>query len=176
MWGAVDGELMKNLIVFEINDRGIPSKVVFAKSGTISPDNENNRLLLRVKDAHFEQRDDLQPDNVDLIRQGITMREGVFPMSIESFLEQKSWQTAECPHPSGTARRNCQTRLPAPSCLRGRGEQAILPFPCGTLLCADRGSSRDHRPSQGDLGGLRAEPGDCVWVFFLHYHCRHLSG
>jgi lipopolysaccharide export system permease protein len=87
--GGRDGELLKNLIVFEIDDRGVPSKVVFAKTGTLTPDNDNHRLLLRVQDAHFEQRDHLQPDAVELIRQGITMQEGVFPMSIQKLLDQK---------------------------------------------------------------------------------------
>jgi lipopolysaccharide export system permease protein len=80
---------MKNLIVFEINDQNIPTKVVFAKTGTLSVDNDNSRLLLRVKDAHFEERDERQPENVELIRQGITMREGVFPMSLQKLLESK---------------------------------------------------------------------------------------
>ena len=87
--GGRDGDLMKNLIVFELDEIGIPSKVVFAKTGSLTADNENNRLLLRVEDAHFEQRDARQPDNVDLIRQGITMREGVFPMSLKRLLESR---------------------------------------------------------------------------------------
>ena len=87
--GARDGDLLKNLIVFEIDERGMPSKVVFAKTGSLTSDNQNNRLLLKVQDAHFEERDDRQPDNVDLIRQGITMREGVFPMSLQKLFDQK---------------------------------------------------------------------------------------
>ena len=87
--GARDGDMMKNLIVFEIDEKGIPSKVVFAKTGTLSSDMQNNRLLLKVQDAHFEQRDHRQPDNVDMIRQGITMREGVFPMSLQKLFDQK---------------------------------------------------------------------------------------
>jgi lipopolysaccharide export system permease protein len=87
--GSRDGDLMKNLIVFEINDRGIPSKVVFAKTGTLSTDTPNNRLLLKVENAHFETRDELQPDDVNLIRQGITMEEGTFPMSLERLIAEK---------------------------------------------------------------------------------------
>jgi lipopolysaccharide export system permease protein len=87
--GSRDGDLMKNLIVFEIDERGVPSKVVFAKTGTLSVDNENNRLLLKVENAHFETRDDLHPDNVELIKQGITMDEGVFPMSLEKLIAEK---------------------------------------------------------------------------------------
>jgi lipopolysaccharide export system permease protein len=87
--GARDGDLMKNLIVFEIDDQGITSKVVFAKTGTLTSDTENRRLLLRVKEAHFEQRDERQPENVELIRQGITMKEGVFPMSLQKLMDRK---------------------------------------------------------------------------------------
>lgn len=87
--GARDGKLLKNLIVFEINEQGVPSKVVFAKTGQITTDPANQRLLLKVKDAHFEQRDAHQPDNVDLITQGITMREGVFPMSLRKLIDSK---------------------------------------------------------------------------------------
>ena len=87
--GSRDGDLMKNLIVFEINDKGIPSKVVFAKTGTLTTDAANNRLLLKVENAHFETRDAVQPDDVNLIRQGITMEEGTFPMSLERLIAEK---------------------------------------------------------------------------------------
>jgi lipopolysaccharide export system permease protein len=87
--GARDGDLMKNLIVFELDEQGATSKVVFAKTGTLTSDAQNHRLLLRVKDAHFEQRDERQPENVELIRQGITMKEGVFPMSLQKLMDRK---------------------------------------------------------------------------------------
>lgn len=87
--GARDGELLKNLIVFEIDEKGIPSKVVFARTGKIATDPANQRLLLKVQDAHFEQRDSHHPENVDLITQGITMREGVFPMSLRKLIDSK---------------------------------------------------------------------------------------
>jgi lipopolysaccharide export system permease protein len=87
--GGRDGEVMKNLVVVELDDKGSPSKVVFAKNGTLTTDAGNHRLLLRVQDANFEQRDERDPGNVSLIRQGITMKEGVFPMSIQKLLDQK---------------------------------------------------------------------------------------
>jgi lipopolysaccharide export LptBFGC system permease protein LptF len=87
--GGREGDTLKNLIVFELDEHDSPSKVVFAKTGTLTTDNQNHRLLLRVENANFEQRDERQPENVELIRQGITMREGVFPMSIQKLLDQK---------------------------------------------------------------------------------------
>jgi lipopolysaccharide export system permease protein len=87
--GGREGDQLRNLVVFEIDERGYPSKVVYAKTGTISTDEPNQRILLRVKDARFEQRDVRQPDNVDLIQQGISMEEGVFPMSLKKLIERK---------------------------------------------------------------------------------------
>ena len=114
--GTKEGELMKNLIVFEIDERGIPSKVVFAKTGTLTPDNGNHRLLLRVKDAHFEERDQSHPDNVELIRQGITMKEGVFPMSLQKLLDTKKRGKPLSAHTmrellAEIANQNCTRRL-----------------------------------------------------------------
>ena len=87
--GGRDGDLMKNLVVVELDDHGSPSKVVFAKTGTLTTDTAKHRLLLRVQDANFEQRDEKDQGNVSLIRQGITMKEGVFPMSLQRLLDQK---------------------------------------------------------------------------------------
>jgi lipopolysaccharide export system permease protein len=114
--GGREGDLMKNLIVFEIDDRSAPSKVVFAKSGTLTSDAGNNRLLLRVDDAHFEQRDERQPDNVDLIRQGITMKSGVFPMSLQKLLDRKRRMKPLSSHTIGElfaelAKPDCPRRL-----------------------------------------------------------------
>ena len=114
--GARDGDSMKNLIVFEIDERGIPSKVVFAKTGTLTSDEEHQRLLLRVKDAHFEQRDARQPDNVELIQQGITMREGVFPMSLKKLIDRKKRDKPLTSHTLGElmaelAKPDCPRRL-----------------------------------------------------------------
>lgn len=91
--GARDGDQMKNLIVFKMDDKGskgwIPTQVVFAKTGSLTSDLENNRLLLKVEDAHFEERDDRQPDNTQLIREGITMGEGKFPISLQKLIDAK---------------------------------------------------------------------------------------
>ena len=91
--GGRDGNVMKNLVVFKMDDKGgkgwIPSQVIFAKAGSLTSDLENSRLLLRVENAHFEQRDERQPDNVDLIREGITMGEGTFPISLQKLFDQK---------------------------------------------------------------------------------------
>lgn len=114
--GDREGELLKNLVVFEIDDHGIPSKVVFAKTGTLTTDEANQRLLLRVSDARFEQRDHRQPDNVTLIQQGISMKEGVFPMSLKKLIETKKRNKPLSSHTLGElfaelSKPDCQRRL-----------------------------------------------------------------
>lgn len=86
--GAREGETLKNLLVFEL-EKGHLSKVVFAKKGELSFDKKNARLLLKVEDAHFEERNPGSPNDFTKISQGIMMRSGVFPMSLKKLFEEK---------------------------------------------------------------------------------------
>ncbi|MGC1479822.1 MAG: LptF/LptG family permease [Chthoniobacterales bacterium] len=86
--GAKEGDVLKNLIVFEINKDNSPTKVVYAKEGRLTPDPENAQLLLKLFDARFEQRDRNDPRDVYKIQQGIVMKEGVFPISLEAMFEE----------------------------------------------------------------------------------------
>ncbi|MCX7868332.1 MAG: LptF/LptG family permease, partial [Terrimicrobiaceae bacterium] len=83
--GAKEGEKLKNIIVFEINEDNLPVKMVHAKSGLLTPDPENSRLLMKLRDARFEQRDAQDPRDLARIRQGIEVEEGVFPISLKEF-------------------------------------------------------------------------------------------
>lgn len=87
--GARENETLKNLLVFEL-EKGHLSKVVFAKEGHLSVDKENARLLLKLQDAHFEERDSNDPNNFSKIRQGIMLQSGVFPMSLKKLFEEKA--------------------------------------------------------------------------------------
>ncbi len=86
--GARDGDVLKNLLVFEL-EGGHLSKVVFAKQGHLSLDKEHASLLLKLEDAHFEERDPQEPDNFSKVRQGILMQSGTFPMSLKKLFEEK---------------------------------------------------------------------------------------
>ncbi len=112
--GGREGDLLKNLIVFEIDEKALPSRVVFAKSGSLTPDNDHNRLLLRVEDAKFEQRDERQPDNDTMIRQGISMQEGVIHMSLQKLLDSKKRGKPLSSHTLGELR----AELAKPDCSR----------------------------------------------------------
>jgi len=86
--GGKDGDKLLNITVFEINDQNLPTKMVFAREGVLTPDPENSRLLLRLFNARFEQRDDKDPADITKIQQGIVMQEGVFPISLQKFFEE----------------------------------------------------------------------------------------
>lgn len=86
--GGKDGDRLKNIIVFEMNESQEPLKMVYAREGVLTPDPENSRLLLRLFNARFEQRDEKDPLDISKIQQGIVMQEGVFPISLEKFFEE----------------------------------------------------------------------------------------
>jgi lipopolysaccharide export system permease protein len=86
--GGKEGDKLKNIIVFEINEDDEPVKMVHAKSGVLTPDPENTRLLLKLFDARFEQRDAKSPRDLTRIRQGIEVDEGIFPISLDEFYKE----------------------------------------------------------------------------------------
>lgn len=86
--GKKDGDKLLNIIVFELDDEFLPKQMIYAKEGVLTPDPANSRLLLRLFNARFEQRDEKDPRDVSKIQQGIVMQEGVFPISLEKFFEE----------------------------------------------------------------------------------------
>ncbi|MDX2080158.1 MAG: LptF/LptG family permease [Terrimicrobiaceae bacterium] len=86
--GGKDGNKLYNIIVFEMSERQEPLKMVYAREGVLTPDPENSRLLLRLFNARFEQRDEKDPLDITKIQQGIVMEEGVFPISLTKFFEE----------------------------------------------------------------------------------------
>jgi lipopolysaccharide export LptBFGC system permease protein LptF len=86
--GSKEGDRLKNLIVFELNEDNKPTKMVHAKEGILTPDPQNSRLLLKVFEARFEERDKNDPGDISKVRPGIMVNEGVFPISLENFYKE----------------------------------------------------------------------------------------
>jgi lipopolysaccharide export LptBFGC system permease protein LptF len=86
--GGKDGDTLLNITVFEIDESDLPVKMVHAKSGLLTPDPENTRLLLKLFDARFEQRDSKDPRDLTKVRQGIEVNEGIFPISLDQFYDE----------------------------------------------------------------------------------------
>lgn len=88
--GGKDGDRLQNVFLFEIDEAFNPVRIIHAHEGNLSFDPENQRLLLRLFDATFEQRDAEDPQNLAKMQKGIVMREGVFPISLESLYAEHS--------------------------------------------------------------------------------------
>lgn len=86
--GGKEGEELKNIIVFEIDEDGYPVKMVHAKQGLLTPDPKNTQLLMKLFDAQFEQRDAANPRDLTRVRQGIKVSEGIFPISLSQFYKE----------------------------------------------------------------------------------------
>jgi LPS export ABC transporter permease LptF len=85
--GSKEGDVLKNLIMFELNEVNEPLKMVHAKEGVIEPDPENTRLRIHLKDARFEQRDEKEPRDVSKIHR-LSVTEGVFPIPLDQFYKE----------------------------------------------------------------------------------------
>jgi len=79
-----EGKELFNLLVYKMNDDNQPIEVIFAHHGELETDRENKELLLHIFDARYEQRDEHDEDDIAKIKQGITMQETTFPISIEA--------------------------------------------------------------------------------------------
>ena len=171
---AKEGDRLKNLIVFELNENNEPIKMVYAKEGVLTPDPANTRLLFRLFNARFEERDKQDPRDLTKIRQGIEVTEGVFPISLEEFYKEylsgrrlSSYTLPELlgylPTITGeeklTRERGTSQTLRRVTRLRG--------------FRADCGAARHYGSPQGNLCRFRPQPGDRVYLLLFHYHGGH---
>ena len=88
--GSADGKRLENIHVFDLNSDNQPTKVVYARRGTLETDLANKQLKLRLEDSRYEQRDEGQPADLTKIHDGITMGDFVFPISLEELYIKKA--------------------------------------------------------------------------------------
>jgi lipopolysaccharide export system permease protein len=88
--GKKNGSTLEDLHIFEMNTQQVPIRVIYARKGTLEVDKENERILLRIFDARYEERDTADVNNLKKMRYGITMREGVLPISLEELIQKAS--------------------------------------------------------------------------------------
>ncbi len=86
--GKKEGSTLHDLYIFELNGQNLPMRVIYARRGTLEVDKKNEQILLHVYDARYEERDKNSPDDLKKMRHGITMREGVMPISLEELLRK----------------------------------------------------------------------------------------
>ncbi len=88
--GKKEGNKLENIIVFEMNVDAMPIRVTHARTGTLEADLPNQRLLMHLYDARYQQRDERDPFDLRKIKDGINMEEGTLPISLEElYLKEK---------------------------------------------------------------------------------------
>jgi lipopolysaccharide export system permease protein len=89
--GRKNGSTLEDLHIYEMNTEQVPVRVIYARKGTLEVDKENERLLLRIYDARYEERDKSDVNNLRKMRYGITML-GVLPISLEELIQKANNQ------------------------------------------------------------------------------------
>jgi len=91
--GRKDGNKLENIIVFETNQESMPMRVTHARSGTVEADLPNQRILMRLFNARYQQRDETDPQDLARVRDGINMLEGTLPISLQDLYQKEKRRT-----------------------------------------------------------------------------------
>jgi len=86
--GNKEEDRMQNVFLVELDDDDNPLQIIHAHEGKLTFDEPNERLLLRLYEANFEQRDAEYPQDLRKMQRGVVMKEGVFPISLESLYSE----------------------------------------------------------------------------------------
>src|SRR6266481_2999167 len=84
--GRKNGTTLEDLHIYEMNAQQVPVRVIYAKRGTLEVDKDNQRILLRIYDARYEDRDESDVNDLRLMHYGISVQEGVFPISLQELI------------------------------------------------------------------------------------------
>ncbi len=87
--GNKEGARLENIHVFSLNSDDKAVQVVFARTGKLEIDLANKQIKMRLEGSRFEQRDYGKPDDLTQIKDGITMGDFVFPISLEELYAKK---------------------------------------------------------------------------------------
>ena len=87
--GKKEGNRLENITVFEMNDKALPVKVTYARTGMLEADLANKQILMHLYEARYQERDSKDPFNLHKMRDGINMVEGTLPISLEELYEKE---------------------------------------------------------------------------------------
>ena len=86
--GRKNGNTLEDLHIYEMNNQQVPIRVIYAKRGTLEVDKENSRILLRIFDARYEDRDETDVNDLKKMHYGISLQEGVLPISLQELIDK----------------------------------------------------------------------------------------
>jgi LPS export ABC transporter permease LptF len=87
--GKKEGNKLENITVFEMDDKMLPVKVTYARTGMLEADLANKQILMHLYKARYQERDSKDPFNLHKIHDGINMVEGTLPISLEELYEKE---------------------------------------------------------------------------------------
>jgi lipopolysaccharide export system permease protein len=87
--GKKEGNKLENITVFEMDEKGLPVKVTYARTGMLEADLANKQILMHLYQARYQERDAKDSFNLHKIRDGINMEEGTLPISLEELYEKE---------------------------------------------------------------------------------------
>ena len=90
--GKKEGNKLDNIIVFEMNQKSVPIRVTYARSGMLEADLPNKRILMHLYNARYQQRDEKDPLDLTKIRDGINMAEGTLPIGLDELYDKAKKQ------------------------------------------------------------------------------------
>jgi LPS export ABC transporter permease LptF len=94
------GNQLTNLLIYELDDANGIKNVMYAQRGTIGietileqrPDGTSvpeKKMILKLFDGRYEQRDESHPQDLSRIKHGITMKEGSIAISLQALYDKQ---------------------------------------------------------------------------------------
>ncbi len=87
--GRKDGNILQNIIVFEMNGKDMPMKVTYARTGRLEADLEHKQILMHLYHARYQERDEKDPTDLHKMHDGISMKEGTLPIGLNELYEKE---------------------------------------------------------------------------------------
>ena len=84
--GEKENGLLKNIIIFEMDEQSMPTRMITAKEGRPTRDPQAPRLVFQFSHARFEHRDMQDPFNLESIQTGLIMEEGGYILPLDRLL------------------------------------------------------------------------------------------
>ncbi len=87
--GRKEGNELENIHVFEMDNDERPIRVIYANRGRLVTDPTNRQIKMFLEGSRYEQREASKPDDLRLVRDGISAGALVFPISLEELYAKK---------------------------------------------------------------------------------------
>lgn len=86
--GKKEGNTLENIMVFELDEESLPTRVTHARTGRLEADLANKRILMHLSEARYQQRDEQDPLDLRRMRDGINIAQGTLPISLDDLYER----------------------------------------------------------------------------------------